>query len=528
MRKRAFWWALLFGLACLSVNGVLAQYGVRLLITNEFANVRVLPALGADVRGSVPAGYVFDIVTGRSADGEWFRVDFNGDEGWVNITTLTIIEGDVNALPVADPRTIPYGGFEAPRAGLSAATSATVGRLLDFLRVRAGPSTAYPVLANAPRNAVVPILGRTVGNNWIQINFEGTLGWVSTRYVEIQNSATLLGVPIDGIVADSLPISQPVAEDYFATLRLMLARVDLAQPSLDSIRASWTDSALTGRASCQPYPAQPSDYNIPTELLAAYFNTLDPLQRLFNDAMFNLRRAIDLFIETCNQAGTVNPVGQATVIGALEIVALVDSQFADLRGQLLALIPPELEPGEGECLFTYQSQAAILPVIFPSQLVGDYFSPDRIATGYCIDLFEGQSVLIETLQNFPSNITHLIVFTPLDNPTNFVTVGRGSEGTPLLSVGPIRIPRTGRYLVILSNVAQPNAPINGEFALLITILNPGSALTNFLTIDPVTGRIVAVTPQPPVVPVTTGIPIVGTPGTAVPGGVVVITVTPPP
>ncbi|MDX1991671.1 MAG: SH3 domain-containing protein [bacterium] len=531
MRRKAFWWIVLLGLMCLTISVALSQDDgrVRLLITNEFANIRVLPALGADVRGSVPAGYIFEIVNGRSADGEWFRVDFNGDEGWVNITTLAVISGDPNTLPVADPRTIPYGGFESPRSGLTSATSDVVGRLIAFLRVRAGPSTAYPVLANAPRNALVPILGRTASNGWLQINFEGTLGWVSTRYVELQGGGSIALVPIDGIVAEAIQPSQPVADDYLATLRLLLARLDLAQPSLDSIRGSWTDAALTGRASCQPYPAQPSDYNIPTELLAAYFNVLDPLQRLFNDAMFNLRRSIDLFIEVCNQPGTGNPVGQATVIGALEVLALVDSQFAELRGRLLELIPPDQEIGPNQCLFQFQTQFDVLPVIAPGQLIFDSFSREQIATGYCIDLFQGQSIIIETLQRPPNSSPHFIVFTAFDNPTSFVNVGRGTQGNPLLSVGPITVPRSTRYLIIVSNADAPTSVAPGEFGLLVTVLNPGSALNNFLTLDPA-GNIIAITPVPGVIPVTPGVP--GVPGTPVPGAPVqppiVITVTPGP
>ena len=36
-----------------------AQSGIRVLVVNEFANVRITPAIGAEVLGSVPGGYVF-------------------------------------------------------------------------------------------------------------------------------------------------------------------------------------------------------------------------------------------------------------------------------------------------------------------------------------------------------------------------------------------------------------------------------------------------------------------------------------
>lgn len=504
MRRKAFWVALLLGAVCLTVSGVFAQGRVRAVVVNEFANVRIVPAIGAELRGTVPAGYVFEIINGRSPDNEWLRVHFNGDEGWVNVAPLRILEGDIGSLPVADPRTIPYGGFESPRAGLTSASGPVSARLADSgVRVRAGPSTGYPVLANAPRFSVFPVLGRTEGNAWVQINFEGTLGWVAARYLEFQ-AGSIIEVPIDGIVADELPISQPVAEDYIATLRLMLARIELAQPSLDSIRASWTDSALTGRASCQPYPARPSNYNIPNQLLAAYFVQLDPLITLFNDAMFNVRRSIDLFIEACNQPGTANPVGQATVIGALETVALADRQFAELRRRLLELIPPDREVGPNECLFTFRGESEILPIIGIGQLVFEEFTPRRTITGYCFDAAEGQNLLFETLQAPGSNIIPLLVATPFDNPTNFLAIGRGTGDQPDLRIGPALIPRTGRYLLIVSNLTV-EAPPTGRFAVLISDAATLGGLGTGLEIDEETGEIrrrdpVAPAPAPGEIP----------------------------
>lgn len=482
-RKIAFGLLLLVTL-CVSIQ---AQSGVRAVVVNEFANVRIVPAIGADVITTVSAGYVFETINGRSSDNEWLRIDFNGEEGWVNLTPLVILAGDINTLPVADPRSIPYGGFDSPRSGLTSATSPITGRLaLSGVHVRAGPSTGYPILAEAPRYTVFPLLGRNASSTWVQVNFEGTLGWVASRYLEL--NAALSTLPIDGIVAEAIKPSLGVAEDYVATLRLMLARVDIAQESLDAIRATWTDSALTGRAHCRPYPPRPSDYPIPNPLLAAYYNILNPLQTQFNDAMYNVRYAIDLFIEVCNQPGLQNPVGQATVIGALQTVALADSQFAALRKRLNELIPPERVAGEGECLFSFQGEVDILPVISLEQVVLDNFTPRRIATGYCIDLTAGTAVQFETLQLKGSNAIHMMSVSPFNNPTNFLAVGRGSDITRSLVVGPLVVTETGRYLIVLSNTAQLTEPLNGKFALLVSV--PPAGITGArLQENPDTGQV---------------------------------------
>jgi uncharacterized protein YraI len=256
MRRTAF--ILLMLAILLSTVGSLAQSGVRAVVVNDSANVRIAPALGAEVIANVPAGYVFEIVTGRSGDGQWIRVEFNGEEGWVNVAPLTILSGDVGSLPVGDPRSIPYGGNEAPRAGQSSATSSNTVRVTNGLRVRSGPGQGYPTLANMFAGTVVPVFGRTLSNRWIQVNYEGTLGWVSSSFVEFMNGLAITDLPVDGIVAEAPPISGKTSTDFFDTLRLMLARLDLAQPSLDNIRAKWGGGGCAGGPPPLPGLPRPS------------------------------------------------------------------------------------------------------------------------------------------------------------------------------------------------------------------------------------------------------------------------------
>lgn len=481
--------ALFFALS-IAIMPAQAQARVRAVVTVEFANVRIIPAIGADVLGSVPAGFVVE-ANARSPENEWLRFDYLGEEGWIGVPILTILEGNIADLPVADPRSIPYGGFESPRAGTTSATSTITARLTSGLRLRAGPSTAYPELTSVPYNTVVPVFGRSPGAGWMQIAYEGTLGWVTARWLAFTTAVTFDQLPIGGIVAESLPISQATANDYIALLRLMRARVDLAQPSLDRIRTMWADASLEGRASCPEYPPRPSDIAIATPLLAAYYNRLEPLRILFNDAMFNVRRAIDLYIDVCNQPGTRNLVGQGTVIGALDTVALADRQFAELRLRLDELIPGDLVVGDGECLFTYNAQSQVLPIITIGQRVDDYFNARerRYATGYCIDLVEGQVIIVETAQQRNSNIIHQVSVSPFNNPTNFLALSRGTAGNRLLRVGPIRITQTGRYLIVLSNDGFPSSGyLLGNFVMLVS--NATTTGGGNLAIDPVTGDVI--------------------------------------
>ncbi len=491
MRKTAFALMALLAALALTVGWVAAQplptAGVEILINRDAVNVRISPALGADVLGFLNAGYRTN-ANARSADNQWVRIDFNGQEGWVGTAVITVFT-DLSVLPVADPRSIPYGGFDSPRSGASEASSAISGRLAESgMRLRAGPSTAYPVLANPPRYSVFPLTGRTANNAWVQANFNGTLGWMLAGYVEFQDNHSITELPIDGVVASAAPMSDDTRENYFGILRLMRERLDLAQPSLDSIRGTWTTVALGDRAACQNFPARPSDINIANDLLAANFGTLEPLRVDFNTAMGTVRQAIDLWIEACRQPQPPSGVvGEAAVIGALNAIQTADTQFAALRARLDALVPPEQAVGADQCIFTYQDQFDILPVIAKGQLILDSLTPRKTVVGFCLDAVVGDALRIEVLVA-KGTAAPMVSISPFDNPTQFLGVGQPIAGQALLSLGPITISTPGRFLIILSD--RSATPPNADYALLVsniagqTITGPG------LGIDPTTGQIV--------------------------------------
>jgi uncharacterized protein YraI len=496
---------LLVGLV-LSVQATSAQPlppgSVYVVVNRDDVNVRIAPALGADIIAFVDAGWTAT-ADARSPDSQWLRIDFNGQEAWIGLPVVSVLSGDVALLAVADPRSIPYGGFESPRSGTTTATGPISGRLANSgLRLRAGPSTAYPVLANPPRYTVFSLLGRTENNAWLQVNFEGTLGWVTASWVEFQ-SGSILDLPIDGVVASAPPASADTLENYLGTLRFMLDRLNLTQPALDSIRATWTTVSLGQRAACQNFPPRPSNLNIPQPLLAAFYPTLEPLRVDFNSAMANVRLAIDLWIEAC---GFPQPpsgvVGQATVIGALNTIQAADGLFADLRRRITALLP-SFELGADECLFTFQEQFDILKIITQGNLVLDELTPRKNATGYCLDAVAGESLRIEWAQ-ITGNIVPLVSISPFDNPTQFLGVGRNTVDGKLLTLGPISITANARYLIVIADTDTSRAdPVQGNYGLLVTNIAGQTLVNPGLGFDPVTGQLVV---NPPVTTPLTGLP----------------------
>jgi uncharacterized protein YraI len=533
MRRPAFWLiCLVFALLSSTVGLAqeLPRTGVTVVVNRDGVNVRLLPALGAEVLGNVNARTTFEAIA-RSPDSEWVRVLFNGEEGWVGTVVLTVLSGDIHALPVADPRTIPYGGWDSPRAGTTSASSGIQGVLeSNGVRLRFGPSRAYPILANIPRRTTFPVLGRTFNNTWVQVNYEGLLGWVSAP--EVTFSGDINSLPVDGVVAESIPPSQGTSEDFFGTLRLMQDRVNLAQPSLDAIRAIFTDIALGRQASCTSFPARPSDYNVAQPLLAAYYDTLNPVVQLFNSAMGNLRSAIDILVESCSfPQPSRGSIGQATVQGALGIINQTDTQFAQLRQRLNELLPPDQPVGPDQCLFTYETAFDILSLLQQNRIYVDHIVPKDTLTGYCFDANANEPLTV-TVAALSGNISLFIAVSPMDNPTNFLGVQRGSLGNVPISVA-FTPPTTGRYIIIVQELTSldqtSTVPPEGAFGVLISnALYPAATAESAvdlttgiapigLDVGPVLGLSLI---NPATFP--TAIPVFGTPipnvqGTPIPG-----------
>jgi hypothetical protein len=446
--------------------------GVSAVIVTEGTNFRLVPAIGAEVVGTLNAGLRIDNLEARSPDGEWVRATLGGQQGWIGVPTFTVLSGNIADLPVADPRTIPYGGFENPRAGLTSVTGPYSVRLADSnQRLRAGPSTGYPILANPPRYSVMPLLGVTADKGWVQVNFEGTLGWM--KWIEgielITPNATvnpLDAVPVDGVIADALPFSDNTFDSYVDTLKLMLDRVNIAQGSLDQVRAIWTDVALGGTVTCGNYPARPSDFNIPQSLLAAFYGTLDPLQRDFNQAMAYIRQSIDILYEAC---GVIQPqpgsVGVGTASTALEAANAAASLLDSLRERLIQLIPSEQIPTEDQCLFTFNNQNQVIPRLVPGRVSFTLLDRNERVKGFCFDATQGLRFRIEALR-VSGQANPQIAVSGFAQPTDFIAVGRLPDDESYVSIFPILIPQTGQYLVLISDV--DNITPDAELAVLLT------------------------------------------------------------
>jgi len=140
-------------------------------------------------------------VLGKSEDSLWWvvRIDpakVGAGNGWVEAqyTQASNVEGvPTVAAPVA-PESVPP---PAPPAGAPSATTT------DYVNVRSGPGTNYPVLVVAPPGVSGEVSGKSADGGWWQVKISTQyasdgLGWVSASYVTTQNT-------------DSVPVVEPPA-----------------------------------------------------------------------------------------------------------------------------------------------------------------------------------------------------------------------------------------------------------------------------------------------------------------------------
>lgn len=81
-----------------------------------------------------------------------------------------------------------------PTPAAPPAQTEVTGTTLANLRLRQGPGTAYQILDVAPAGTTVPVLARTAANDWVQVEYEGQVGWMAVWYLSLNNTIQTLPV----------------------------------------------------------------------------------------------------------------------------------------------------------------------------------------------------------------------------------------------------------------------------------------------------------------------------------------------
>ncbi len=149
------------------------------------------PAYGVAEAGSK------GLAIGVSEDGDWWVVRINPDivgegSGWVQKEFVTT-ENVGDDLPVIKTPPLPETGELPPPD-----TNGPYGIATDYVNVRSGPGTNYPVLGVAAPSASGEIVGKSADGAWwqftISTNFSPNgLGWANAAYINVYN---VEGVPV--------------------------------------------------------------------------------------------------------------------------------------------------------------------------------------------------------------------------------------------------------------------------------------------------------------------------------------------
>jgi uncharacterized protein YraI len=139
--------------------------------------VRDAPSLGGGIIGRIRRGETYAVV-GRDADARWFVLQLAGFQGWVYGYYLFINGNEFNP-PVLSATSI-YGfppGFKD--TGVLAQTHAA-------MRLRGEPNIFSPQTGRITWGSFLPVAGRTAYGDWYQVLWKGTIGWVYTGFLTIE------------------------------------------------------------------------------------------------------------------------------------------------------------------------------------------------------------------------------------------------------------------------------------------------------------------------------------------------------
>jgi uncharacterized protein YraI len=140
-------------------------------------NVRSAPVDGA-VIGQIGVDDIFAVA--GEANG-WYKINFNGQEGWVSGQFVGVSQQQAPAA----------AGGVAPGApsGVTYTTNYRVS-------LRSGPGASFDRIDTLPYPATVEVVGRTADSQWVQVNYNGQSGWVAANLGNL--SANLQAVTVTG------------------------------------------------------------------------------------------------------------------------------------------------------------------------------------------------------------------------------------------------------------------------------------------------------------------------------------------
>ncbi len=152
-------------------------------------NVRAAPSVYSDRVGRVLRGQTYQVI-GRDEKAYWFLLQLSDRQGWALGYYLYIPQNEFNAPVVSN--------FALTGNPAAASPSGVVAMAFSTMKLRSQPTIYSEQIGRITWGGTVGVVARTISNEWWQVVWKGTTGWVWSSYFRV----------VEGNI-DTIPIVQP-------------------------------------------------------------------------------------------------------------------------------------------------------------------------------------------------------------------------------------------------------------------------------------------------------------------------------
>ena len=174
-----------------------AETYARVTTQSGSLNLRASPSASAKVLRTIPQ---YETIPILEKGASWCKTVYSGDTGYVMTQFLTF-----SGSPAPAPTLAPQP------SGVSARVTTPSGSL----NLRESPNASARVLRTIPQDDMVAVLER--GADWCRVAYDGTTGYVMTRYLSFSGSAAVTPSPSGETEIHLTPLDPPVAARIMST-----------------------------------------------------------------------------------------------------------------------------------------------------------------------------------------------------------------------------------------------------------------------------------------------------------------------
>lgn len=293
-----------------------------LRVTAESAFVRAAPDEAAEAVASVFQNQQMRAV-GRSADGTWLQVE--RPSGWISTTVVTF-SSEPTALPITDLTTGVTGNTPVIDTGFST-------RTIDDAPLYALPDRRSEVLEQLAAYTLLPVQYRTPDNQWLYVNYRGTVGWLP-QFLSYNTALDSLPVHPDYVNDSRYPaVVRIPPEVQMAQVDRLLAFINPLNDRANALAEYWNGLQNRTVYECQPVPTDALYYRVTAQDIAE-LPELRQMDSLLREAVDNVNASAALTAECGILYGIDLSGAYADAVSARSILRLIRIRVESIRERI--------------------------------------------------------------------------------------------------------------------------------------------------------------------------------------------------